>query len=343
MMPLSLAFFVLFFCFFFFVCFCLPSDVAPNSSRSAPTLDPELTDSKGLAVSLISPNRPDAAPSTTTGCAVEAYGAVKVSVEDVAALRKAPGPLGGRTIPPSLLKHADHQTVLGLAALLRAVDDFGWHGRSFEDWGLIAAPRFLGRILVAAAMDRFKNRGVSGMSPLIIPTLSLHAVAGSLSLALKTHGFNYGVGGGHGHLVEALLTGLAARDENNVPGVWIVATQFSPEPIPDLSGHSTNASFGYAVALALTSEEAAARSRLNLRVVPTSARETGTGDDDRDVAGNDPPSGLVALSSFLDRSASSLRPRHWYCPLPGGGALALDDDPARASKPVAARRGVKAG
>src|SRR5205823_2480660 len=87
--------------------------------------------------------------------------------------------------------------------------DFGWHDRSFAEWGLIAAPRFLGRIIAAGAMARFKTQGVPGMSPLIIPTLSLHAVAGSLSLALQTHGFNYGVGGGHGHLAEALLTGLA--------------------------------------------------------------------------------------------------------------------------------------
>lgn len=290
-----------------------------------------------------STDRSDAAPSTTTGCAVEAYGVVKVAVDEIATLRKAPGPLGGRTIPPSLLKHADHQTVLGLAAVLRAIDDFGWDGRSFEDWGLIAAPRFLGRILVAAAIDRFKNRGVPGMSPLIIPTLSLHAVAGSLSLALKMHGFNYGVGGGHGHLAEALLTGLAARDEGGVPGVWVVATQFSPEPIPDRAGRSTNASFGYAVALALTSEAAAARCRINLRVVPTSAREAWTSGDDRVVTGDEPPSGLVALASFLDRCASSIRPRRWYCPLPGGGALALDDDPARVAAVGAVRRSVRVG
>src|SRR5262249_28604159 len=154
----------------------------------------------------------------------------------------APGPLGGRRIPPSLLKHADHQTVLGLAALLRAIDGAGWQGRSFEDWGLIAAPRFLGRISTAASIARFKERGVPGMSPRISPTMSLHAVAGSLSMALKAHGFNYGVGGGHGHLGEALLTALAAREVHGASGIWVVVTQFSPEPVPDTSGHSTNPS-----------------------------------------------------------------------------------------------------
>ncbi len=287
----------------------------------------------------MTPNKPtEAVLSDPTGCAVEAYGAVKVAVEEIAALRKNPGPLGGRTIPPSLLKHADHQTVLGLAAVLRAIDAFGWHDRSFADWGLVAAPRFLGRILVAASMDRFQKRGVPSMSPLIIPTLSLHAVAGSLSLAIKSHGFNYGVGGGHGHLAEAFLTGLAARDDNGVAGVWVVATQFSPEPIPDTSSHSLNASFGYGVALALTSSPPD-RSRWNLRIVPTSTASAFGSGDERDVAGIDPPSGQVALTDFLAGPVATTRPRRWYCPIPGGGAIELDDDASRAAGHVEARAG----
>ena len=280
-------------------------------------------------MSATDPEPSGAPPGDPDGCAVEAYGVVKVPVAEIAGLRKAPGPLGGRKVPPSLLKHADHQTVVGLAAVLRAVHDAGWGDRSFADWGLIAAPRFLGRIIAAGAMERFKNQGVPGMSPLIIPTLSLHAVAGSLSLALKAHGFNYGVGGGHGHLSEALLAGLAARDDNGVPGVWVVVTQFSPEPVPDVSGNSTNPSFGYGVALAI-SAAAAGRSRLNLRVVPTAAAGAGSGDD-RDVNGDEPPSGLVALSEFLLAAPPGPRARRWFCPLPGGGAVELDDDPARAS------------
>jgi hypothetical protein len=276
--------------------------------------------------------------SDQTGCAVEAYGVAKVPAGEIAALRKAPGPLGGRKIPPSLLKHADHQTVVGLSVLLRAVHDFGWTERSFAEWGLIAAPRFLGRIISAGAMDRFKKQGVPGMSPLIIPTLSLHAVAGSLSLALKTHGFNYGVGGGHGHLAEALLAGLAAREDNGVPGVWVVATQFSPEPVPDTVGNSTNESDCYAVALAL-SARSAAEARLNLRVVPTASAADRDGED-RDVAGVDPASGLVALAGFLNESTAAHRPRRWYCPLPGGGAIEFDDDPARG---VAALPSAEAG
>ena len=278
----------------------------------------------------------DAVLSDPTGCAVEAYGVVKVAVEEIAALRKAPGPLGGRTIPASLLKHADHQTVLALAAVLRAVDEFGWHDRSFADWGLIAAPRFLGRINVAASMDRFKRRGVPSMSPLIIPTLSLHAVAGSLSLAMKSHGFNYGVGGGHGHLAEALLTGLAARDDNGVPGVWVVATQFSPEPVPDTAGHSLIPSFGYGVALALTAAAPggpAGTSGSSRRPPPSGRATTATS------RGSSPLRDRShSLSSCPPRWRTS-RPRRWYCPLPGGGAVELEDDAARAAGHAEARAG----
>ena len=262
-------------------------------------------------------------------CAIEAFGVVKVAVDEIAALRKAPGPLGGRVIAPSLLKHADHQTVLAIASVLKAIDNSGWHGRSFDEWGLIAAPRFLGRINVAASMDRFQKRGVPSMSPLIIPTLSLHAVAGSLSLAIKVRGFNYGVGGGHGHLADALLAGLAAREDNGVPGVWVVVSQFSPEPVLDVSGHSLIPSFGYGLALAVTAT-APSRSRWNLRVVSDVVLASADTVDDRDVAGIEPPTGLVALAEFL--SATSSRVRRWYCPLPGGGALELDDDQALAGR-----------
>ena len=263
----------------------------------------------------------NALPGDSAGCALEAYGVVRVPVEEIAALRTNPGPSIGTKIPISLLKHADHQTVLGLAAILKAARDFGWQERSFAEWGVIASPRFLGRIPAAAVMDRFQNQGVSGMSPLIIPTLSLHATAGSLSLAIKAHGFNFGVGGGPGHLTEALLAGLASRDDGEVPGVWVVATGFDPEPIPDLAGNSAVPAFGYAVALALVTG-ASGRTRLNLRMVPASA----AGMDSPETAEH--PS-IATLAAFLSEPSHGLKPRRWFGAIPGGGAFEVEDDPAR--------------
>ena len=162
---------------------------------------------------------------------------------------------------------------------------------------------------------------MSGMSPLIIPTLSLHATAGSLSLAIKAHGFNFGVGGGPGHLTEALLAGLASRDDGEVPGVWVVATGFDPEPIPDIVGNSTVPAFGYAVALALVAGPSG-RTRLNLRMVPASA-----------VGMNSPQTAehpsIATLAAFLSEPSQGMKPRRWFGAIPGGGAFEVEDDPAR--------------
>jgi hypothetical protein len=265
-----------------------------------------------------------------TPCGVEAFGVVQVPLGEIAGLRKTLGPASGRAIAPSLLKHADHQTVIALASILKAVDDFGWRDQSFEDWGIIAAPRFLGRLNSAVALLRFWSAGAPGVSPLIVPTLCLHAVAGALSLAMKCHGFNYGVGGGHGHLGDALLTGLAARDDDNVPGVWIVTTQFDPEPRPGPTGACSNEPIGYAVALAIRSNTAA-QCRLNLRLLPRPAPGLHL-DADVDVA--EPDWGLIQLADFLKDGANSRKIRRWYCPIAGVGTIQLDDDPARASSGV---------
>jgi hypothetical protein len=273
-----------------------------------------------------------------TACAVESHGVVRVPIEEIASLRTKSSWFNGRKLPASLLKHADYQTVLSIAAVSRAIDEVGWQTKSFDEWGVLAAPRFLGRLNAAGAIERYRQSGVTGISPLLVATLTLHAVAGSLSLALQSHGFNYGIGGGHGHLAEVLLAGLAAREDNGVAGVWVVASQFSPEPVPDASEQSSRVSVGHAVALAL-SAEGANRSRLNLRVVSTGPRF----DEETDVTGAGSPSGLVALGDFLNERSPGPMTRHWYCPLSGGGAIELEDDAARGVVASTDRAGSRAG
>ncbi len=187
--------------------------------------------------------------------AVTASGTVAIPIEDMPALRKAPGPPDGRVVPGSLLRHADDHTVLAVAAVLRAMAhrDQGAQGdASCSDWGVIVAPRYPGRLAVSSHLDRFLQQGPSSVSPLIIPTMSLHAAAGSVSLGLGLHGPSYGVGGGPGNLGQALLAGLAAMETYPlVPGLWIVATGWSPEAVPGLKGKPVHPATGYAVALGL--------------------------------------------------------------------------------------------
>lgn len=182
---------------------------------------------------------------------VTASGSVAIPIDDMPALRKAPGPADGPTIPGSLLRHADDHTVLAMSAVLQAMAQRAGDATQ-SDWGVIVAPRYPGRLAVSSHLDRFLQQGPSSVSPLIIPTMSLHAAAGSVSLGLGLHGPSYGVGGGPGNLAQALLAGMAALGRDPlVPGLWVVATGWSPEAVPGPKGKPLRPATGYAVALGL--------------------------------------------------------------------------------------------
>src|SRR5207302_6760313 len=59
------------------------------------------------------------------------------------------------------------------------------------------------------------------------------------------------VGGGPNAVSEGLLTALSIMRENSLPGLWVILTQFDPEPIPDENGTTTNAVSCLGAALAL--------------------------------------------------------------------------------------------
>jgi hypothetical protein len=173
-----------------------------------------------------------APPAGTVCCAVLGHAALRVPAEAVAALRRPQDPLTGEPLPPSLLKNADDQTVAALAAVCRAIRDHGLGDRDFTAWGVVAAPRFLGRAAMGHVLHRFRQEGAWGISPHLIPHRSLHAVSGTISLALKIHGPNFGIGGGPGADSEGLLAAVALVGSGEVPGVWVVLSGYDPEVIP---------------------------------------------------------------------------------------------------------------
>jgi hypothetical protein len=238
---------------------------------------------------------------------VAASGSVRVPVEQLPELRQAPGSYMGD--PASSVRLADEQTVLGLAAVLRAIQSAGWHERSFADWGVIAAPRYLGRLRAAASLNRFARQGVRGMSPLVIPHQSLHAVSGGISIGLRCRGPNFGIAGGPDNVSEGLLAGLALMGEPSVPGVWVVLTEWEPEPMPDAAGQSTNAATGHAVALGLVREDSATTA-LRLQLHPAG------------LVGLHGPMRVPELAAFLAGAATTPGGR-WSCPIEGGGVLEL--------------------
>jgi hypothetical protein len=163
-------------------------------------------------------------PATVVRCRAAAHAVLRVPADELPALRQKPHPTLVGLLPLNLLKHADDQTVVGLAAVLRAIGDFHLSLGGFTDWGFLSAPRFLGRAAMAQALQKFAQEGAWGISPHLIPHRSLHAPSGTISQALKIHGPNLGVGGGPGADVEGLLAAAALLAADRLPGVWLLLT-----------------------------------------------------------------------------------------------------------------------
>ncbi len=196
---------------------------------------------------------------TAIHCAVAGFGVVRATVEQLKLLRQSPGPVAGEPLPSGFLKHADDQTVAGLAAVLQAIQRPPLAGLDFRRWGVLAAPRFLARAMLAQALKRFALEGAWGVSPHLIPHRSLHSVSGTVSQALHIHGPNFGVGGGPKGAAKALLAAGAMLADPELPGLWVVLTGWNKEPglehpsLPSTNGHAVVPQCS-AVALALRAE-----------------------------------------------------------------------------------------
>jgi hypothetical protein len=235
-------------------------------------------------------------------CGIAGWGVVRIPWAEIPLRRKAPGPSGSLK-PASHLKLADEQTVVACAAVIDACARQGWSPESFTDWGVLAAPTYIGRARLAPSFRRFQKSGARGVSPLIIPTMSNHAVAGTLCLILRSHGLNFGIGGSTPMLDELLLNAMSLCDGNNCPGIWAVMTAWQPEPIPDDDGQSTSPAVGVGVALAITPN-------VTNDVVQL----------DRSCSGGTGQGTVFELADFLEESEIGAA---WYCPIPGGGALTI--------------------
>jgi hypothetical protein len=190
---------------------------------------------------------------------------VRVTPAALDGLRRKPGTVPGKALPAGFLKHADEQTVVGLAAVLQAIETNDQAAMRFTEWGVVAVPRFLGRVTLAQALERFAAEGAWGVSPHLIPHRSLHSISGTVSQALTIRGPNFGAGGGPGGVLEGIRTATAMLHGDKVPGVWLVLTGWDPEPIPDGSGVLPAEAHCIGLALALTADCPARKgSRLRL-------------------------------------------------------------------------------
>jgi hypothetical protein len=201
--------------------------------------------------------------------AVVARGAVRLTREEIAVQRRRPAPLadGWPPIGHAILRASDDQTVAAVAALRAAIDSAGGPASAYDDWGVLAAPRFLGRSNLVGVLDRFTAEGVWGVTPHLIPHFALHAQAGTLSLVLGGHGPNLGIGGGLFAATEGILSALTWLASRVAPGVWLVLTGWSPEYLPDRDGEPRVDTHCEALALALAPVSDEPETRITLQVV----------------------------------------------------------------------------
>jgi hypothetical protein len=191
-------------------------------------------------------------PSRAVTCDLVARACVRVPLSALADMRRRPGPGLGEKLPAAFLKHSDEQTVVGLAAVLQAIQAHGLDGTCFRDWAVLGAPCSQGRPMLAIALQKFLEEGAWGVSPHLIPHRSLHALSGTVSQALKIHGINFGVGGASSSTGEALLTSMAVLGARRFPGVWLVTATFDPDTAPDWAGQLPSGTQAVGLALALT-------------------------------------------------------------------------------------------
>ena len=188
-------------------------------------------------------------------CGLAHHAVLRVEAGRLDAFRKSP--VGGKGTPltAGFLKHVDAQTILGMAAIDQALCDSATPPdsplRDLGRWGVIAAPRFLGRVTLTPVIANFHVEGAWGVSPHHVPHRTLHSFSGTASQAFGMRGPNFGAGGGTGCEVEGLLTAASTLASSDVPGLWLLLSRIEPE-LPPVNGcHLDPAAFVEAVALGL--------------------------------------------------------------------------------------------
>jgi hypothetical protein len=224
---------------------------------------------------------------------VAAFALARLPLDSLPDVRRHPETALGISLPVSVLKHLDDQTVAGLAAVCRALKESELNQTGFHDWGVLAAPHFIGQTLMVTSLQRFHEEGAWGVSPHVIPHHSLHSLSGTISQVLKIHGPNLGVGGGRGGTGEALLAAAAWIGRQRVPGVWVVVTSYDPQGELDSDGHPQPGTASLGLALALQPARADSYG-LRLRFLP--------GDDARRT---DRPVDLLRMNTALEIGRSS--------------------------------------
>lgn len=251
----------------------------------------------------------ESSPDLTAAVVGAASAAARLS--ECGPLRKSPPSYPGVELSGHFLKHADEQTIVALLAIRKATDRYGIDPRQLAGWGIIAAPRYIGRLTGANVLYKFPRGGTSAVAPHIVAQCSLHSVSGAASIALGMHGPNLGVGGGDWAIADGLTAALTLFETARVPGLWLLLTEFDAEPMPDEEGRPLNDPTCHAVALALV-PGVAGDSQLTLR----------PGSHSKSLRADYPEPTVAEIAACIE-AADRGRPARWACWLPWGGRVEL--------------------
>jgi hypothetical protein len=212
-------------------------------------------------------------------CPVAGFGILRAGPDQIAALRRNPVPESNPPLALPLLKYSDDQTVAGLAAVYQAIHQHRLADTDYSEWGVVAAPSYLGRAALAATLQRLAIESAWGISPHFIPHHSLHAVSGTISQVLKIHGPNFGIEASPSGMSDALTVAATLLARGELPGLWLVLTDYEPELVP-LDPSRKGMSAGdqpacIALALALV-PDASLSPEIMLRICPESNSENHT-------------------------------------------------------------------
>lgn len=201
-------------------------------------------------------------------CSILTHAAVEVRLSEVAALRDAPGLATDPPLPKRFLRYCDEQTVVGMAAVLRAIHRLPDPRPEFDRWGVLAASCQAGRIMGAAALIGTRKIGPQGVSPHVVPQSSLHSPASAVSVALSMHGPHFGIGGGPEAFDEGLLAACSMVSQPH----WLTLTAWEMEPSLDAEGIPISDPICRGLAIGLVPGEAEAAAA-TITVSPRARRE----------------------------------------------------------------------
>jgi hypothetical protein len=192
---------------------------------------------------------PDASPVKLS---IVAIGSARLTMPELAAIRNGSLSNFPTTLSPQLLRHSDEQTLCALVAVSKAMQHSALADLDFDNWAIVSSSRNLGRSAFAAVIDKYRTEGPWGVSVQVIPHCTAHAIAGTLSLALASHGPCIGAGSDANGELEALISVASILRRADWSGAWVVLSSWSPELVIDPAGKPISDSICLATAIAVT-------------------------------------------------------------------------------------------